>query len=248
MRLRKPEITFLQLRAGPANVSGISCCPNSFFDTRQCAERGRSGPPALASSARLKVVQASDCTGSGRRTRIGHGAPRFELVLFARRVYRPTLRLEDIRRSAAVASAATETPMLRESAEFASSMRSEPGRRSAVRKASRTNFGRVRKAWKRATRADGIHEIACVNTHGSPEVGRGHNCQRTCGGSSNCRDSKHPLDQFSRRFCCWPAEARNAPTGDVPEAELAQVSIMCESGARTAVGTPRMLPTLVPAM
>src|SRR6266436_197155 len=168
--------------------------------------------------------------------------PDFELVLL-RRVYRPTYDLKDIRRSAAVAVLhAHGNSDDYGSAEFASSMRRNRGDESAVRKASRANFDGFEQAWKRATRADGIHEIALREHHGfaGGQV-RGHNRQRNAEVLKLSR-LKHPLDQILQALIAGQAEARNAPTGDVPEAELAAGLNNMRERCTTGVGSTQDAP------
>jgi len=128
----------LQLRAGPVNVE-------RHF-------------PAAPTAFRYEAV--------GPENEIGMALPDFELV-FLRRVYRPADDLKDIRGSAAVAVLhAHGNSDDYGSAEFASGVRRNRRNESAVREASRANFDGFEQAWKRATRADGIHEIALREHHG----------------------------------------------------------------------------------
>ena len=168
--------------------------------------------------------------------------PDFELV-FLRRVYRPTDDLKDIRGSAAVAVLhAHGNADYRSGTEVSGRTRRNRGDEPAVRQASCSNFDWFEQARERATCADGIHEIALRkhNRFAGGQV-RGHNCQRNAQVLELSR-LEHPLDQILQALIAGQAEARNAPTGDVPEAELAaslnNVRERCTTGVGSAQDAP----------
>jgi hypothetical protein len=95
------------------------------------------------------------------------------------------------------------------------------GDEPAVRKASRSNFDRFEQAWESATRADGIHEIA-LREHDWFAGGqvRSYHRQRNAE-VLKLPGFENPLNQILQALIAGQAEARNAPAGDVPEAERA---------------------------
>src|SRR5258708_29480527 len=144
-----------------------------------------------------------------------------ELVLL-RSVYRPTYDLKDIRRSAAVAVLhAHGNSDDYGSAEFASGVRRHRRSESAVGKAPSADFHWFKQSWKRATRADGIHEVA-LRKHDRFTGGqvRGHHRKRDAE-VFKLSGLEHPLNQILQALIAGQAKARNAPAGDVPEAERA---------------------------
>ena len=241
MHLRKPKITLVfRFEPGLEMLGGIFLLPQQLFNTRESTLRGG----GARSDSLISAVEVVPGQGLhvGAKDEVCVALPYFKLMLL-RRVYRPAHDLKNIRGGAAMAVLNADGNTDDDgSAEFASGVRRNRSDKSAVRETTRADLDGFEQPREGATRPDGVHKIALREHHGfSGGQVRGYHRKRNAKVLKLSR-FEHPLDQILQALIAGQAEARNAPTGDVPEAQRAaglnNVRERCTTGIGSAQDAP----------
>jgi hypothetical protein len=207
----------LRFEPGLQIECGVLLLHQQFFNTRESAARGGgTGSDGLFGAVEVVPGQGLHV---GPEDKVGVTFPNFKLVLL-RGAHGAAYDLKNVCGGAAVAVLhADRDTDYNGSAEAADGARWNGGHETAVRKTPRANLDRFEQAREGATRADGVHKIALREHHGfaGGEI-RGDHRKRDAEIFKLAR-LENACNQILKTLITCQAEAGNAPTGDVPEAQ-----------------------------